>query len=336
MKEGWSVVFTGANQVEVVKESTPEPRSGEVLVEARCTLISTGTEGIIFARLFDPGTHWDRWVQYPFHPGYSFVGRVQAVGPGVDHVHVGDRVAARANHRQYTNLPAQSLYPIPEGISDEDAAWFGLANIVQIAIRRAEHSLGDSVVIVGLGLLGQLVVQYVRLMGARVVVAVDPAARRLEMAKSHGATHILPLEAEAAVDEVLRLTGGGADVVYDVTGHARVFSSCLRMSRRLGKVVLLGDTGSPGQQCLTPDVVTRGLRIIGSHDSNAPHISDDPAVWDHHRMAQLFYEYVLRGDMRVSDLVTHRYSPLEAASAYAMLRERRSEAMGVIFDWTRL
>ncbi|MGC8668763.1 MAG: zinc-dependent alcohol dehydrogenase [Chthonomonadales bacterium] len=336
MKDGWSIVFTGRNQVEVIREPTPEPGPGEVLLEARCTLISTGTEGIILSRLYDPGTHWDRWVRYPFHPGYSFVGRVVAVGSEVKGFHPGDRVAARANHRQFTVISAESLYPVPAGIADEDAAWFGLANIVQIAVRRAEHSLGDAVVVVGLGLLGQLVVQYARLMGARMVVAVDTADLRLEMARRHGATHTLPMDAASAVDEVHRLTGGGGDVVYDVTGHADVFPHCLRMARRLGKVVLLGDTGSPAKQCLTPDVVTRGLRIIGSHDSNAPQTGADPTVWDHHRMADLFFDYVQRGDMRVSDLVTHRYAPHEAPEAYAMLRERRSEALGVIFDWTRI
>lgn len=336
MKEGWSILFTGVNQVEVVTEVTPEPGPGEVLLEARCTLISTGTEGIIFSHLYDPGTHWDRWVQYPFHPGYSFVGRVVSVGSGVDQVKPGDRVAARANHRQFTTLPAHSLYSVPGAVSDEDAAWFGIANIVQIAVRRASHTMGDAVAVVGLGLLGQLVVQYARLMGARMVIAIDPASRRLDMAKDHGATHTLPIDAATAVDEVIKLTGSGADVVYDVTGHADVFPNCLRMARRLGKVVLLGDTGYPGKQCLTPDVVTRGLHLIGSHDSNAPQTSSDPLVWDHHRMAQLFFEYLQRGDMRVSDLVTHRYAPHEAPEAYAMLRDRRSEAMGVLFDWTRL
>jgi threonine dehydrogenase-like Zn-dependent dehydrogenase len=246
-------------------------------------------------------------------------------------------VAIRANHRQYILTSPQRLYRIPDGVSDEDATWFGLGNIVQIGVRQAEHRLGDSVVVVGLGLLGQLVVQYARLLGARQIIAVDTAGKRLEMACAHGATDALEMSVDAARDEILRLSDGqGADVVYDVTGAPPVFQAALPLLRRFGKLVLLGDTGLPSEQRLTADIVLKGLKVIGAHDSNPPAESSDHAFWNHPQMANLFFTYLQRGDMRVSDLVTHRYSPLEAANAYEMLRTDRASAMGVIFDWSKL
>jgi threonine dehydrogenase-like Zn-dependent dehydrogenase len=123
-------------------------------------------------------------------------------------------------------------------------------------------------------------------------------------------------------------------VVYDVTGHPSSFPAALALPRRLGKVVLLGDVPAPSEQRLTPDVVTRGLRIIGAHDSNPPHDPSDHAWWTHRHMGELFFDYLERGQMKVSHLVTDRYEPEQAAECYAALSADRSAAMGVLFDWT--
>ena len=73
-----TIVFTAKEQVEFVQEPVRDPGSGEVLLRARKTLISTGTESICLSRLFEPGSHWDRWVTYPFFPGYLLCGEVVA------------------------------------------------------------------------------------------------------------------------------------------------------------------------------------------------------------------------------------------------------------------
>jgi threonine dehydrogenase-like Zn-dependent dehydrogenase len=143
--------------------------------------------------------------------------------------------------------------------------------------------------------------------------------------------------AAEAREAVLHLTEGqGVHVVYDVTGAAGVFPAALGLLRRFGRLVLLGDTGTPEAQHLTGDVITRGLRIVGAHDGNPPTESTDHAYWSHPRMTELFFTYLRRGDMRVTDLITHRFAPDQAPQAYDLLRERRSSTMGVIFDWTRV
>jgi threonine dehydrogenase-like Zn-dependent dehydrogenase len=106
--------------------------------------------------------------------------------------------------------------------------------------------------------------------------------------------------------------------------------------RRLGKLLLLGDTGTPGEQRLTSDVMTMGITIISAHDSNPPQEAQDRDWWTKPHMAELFFTYLQRGQMDVESLITHRYSPADAKEAYAMLTTKRAEAMGVIFDWTKL
>jgi 2-desacetyl-2-hydroxyethyl bacteriochlorophyllide A dehydrogenase len=306
-------------------------------VEARCSLISTGTEGICLGRLFEPDSHWDHWVKYPFYPGYNMAGVVREVGAGVSDWKPGDRVAARTGHRLYniTNVEGARLAKIPDAVSDETACWFGMASIAQTGVRAASHKLGDSVVIIGMGLLGQLVTQFVRLMGAREIIAIDTSEPRLQMAKAHGATQTLAMGVAEAHDAVWELTSGrGADVVYDITGHPAVFAPALGLARRFGELLLLGDAGSPSEQRLTSDVILRGVRIIGAHDGHPPVVATDDNYWSVLHMTELFFTYLQREQMRLDDLITHRYKPEQASEAYEMLMTNRSAAMGVVFDWT--
>jgi len=328
------VTFFAKEKVELREEATPEVKAGELQLRATRSLISTGTEMIVLQQNFEPGTHWAGWAVFPFRAGYSFVGRVTKVGAGVEGWKVGDRAACRYWHASEIVQPATACVRIPEGVTDEEATWFGLGKIVQIGVRAAEHKMGDVVVVIGLGPLGQLVTQYARLMGASEVIVIDTAEKRLEWAGAHGATTTLKMTAGQAVDEVKRLSGGrGADVVYDVTGHPKVFATALALPRRFGKVVLLGDAGTPSQQTLTLDVVTRGINIVGAHDGHPPDQPTDLARWSNHQMYELFLKYVARKQIRVGDLITHHFKPAQCQDAYMLLKEKRDQAMGVIFDW---
>jgi 2-desacetyl-2-hydroxyethyl bacteriochlorophyllide A dehydrogenase len=335
--ESLNVVFAAPNEVVLQSEPIAAPDPGQILIETHKSLISTGTECIVLGQKFSAGTHWDRWVKWPFQPGYLNAGQVIAVGTDVEEFRIGDRVATRLSHHQYHTVEAARALLIPDGVDSEEAAWFGLATIVQNGVRKAELIMGDTVVIIGLGLLGQLAVQYARAMGARDIIAIDTAPVRLAMAMAHGATHILEVPVGEAKAQVLAITEGRlADVVFDVTGHHAVFPHALGLARRFGKVLLLGDTGSPEEQRLTSDVMTRGVRIIGAHDMDPPAMANDYHFWTRENMARLFFTYLQRGQMRVTDLVTHRFSPQDAPQAYHVLQTERSTAMGVVFDWTQI
>lgn len=331
------IFFTAKNQVEVRTETISAPAPDQIQVRTRRSLISTGTECIVLGRNYAPGTHWDDWVKSQptgFAPGYLNAGEVVAMGADVSQFQVGDRVACRAGHCSLFNFAADKALAIPDGVSDDAATWFGLAKITQVGVRRAQHQLGDAVVIIGLGLLGQLVTQYVKLCGAREIIAIDISPQRLEMARAHGATHVLEMGVQDALEEVQKITGERlADVVYDITGHPAVFAPALKLARRFGTLLLLGDTGQPAEQRLTNDVVLRGVKVVGAHDGHATKEATDHDFWTEHNMERLFFGFVKRGQMQVADLITHRFAPEQAAQAYHLLQTDRSNVMGVMLDW---
>jgi len=328
------VTFVAKDKVELREEPLAGLKPGEVLVESVRSLISTGTEMIVLTQNFEPGTHWAAWAVLPFRAGYSLVGTVSKIGQGVTRVKVGQRVATRYWHATHVVRPETEVIPIPDGVGDEEATWFGLGKIVQVGVRAAEHVMGDVVVVIGAGPLGQLVTQYARIMGASEVIVIDMAPKRLEWAAAHGATRTLNMPASAALEEVKKFSDGrGADVVYDVTGHPKVFASALPLARRFGRVVLLGDAGTPSQQTLTADVITRGLKIVGAHDGHPPETSNDHVRWGTHQIYDLFFKYIERKQMKVQDLITHRFKPQQCQAAYDLLKTEREKAMGVIFEW---
>jgi 2-desacetyl-2-hydroxyethyl bacteriochlorophyllide A dehydrogenase len=344
------VVFPAPNQVEVIDEPVPGLAPGQVLIEATRSLISTGTESIVLNQTYAPNSHWATWAKMPYRPGYSMAGRITAIGNGVQRFKIGDRVALRHPHMSHAVVGtgeitfddpvAQRLnmrripQPIPDQVSDDEAAWMALGKITQVAPRMAEHQLGDTAVVIGAGVLGQLVVQYAKLAGAADIIAIDTSAMRLEMAARHGATHTLQMPASEALPHVHQLTGGrGADVVYEVTANPRVLESALAMARQFGAVILLGAAPDPSEQRLTGDVVIRGVRLIGAHDLYPPQVNNAYEYWSYPRIVELFFRYIQRGQLNVRDLVTHRFPGRRAPEAYALLQRDRASTLGVLLEW---
>jgi len=326
-----NIVLTGKQQVAIRNEDVPELSPGKLLARTQVSLISTGTESICYRGEMDDGTHWQNWVQYPFYPGYSNVAEVEAIGDGVAGFEIGDRIFCGSPHHQLLMVDADQAVRIPDNISAEAAAWSKLAMIAQTGVRRAELRMGANVVIIGAGPLGQLLTQYVRVMGARQVLVVDPIESRLTMAQAHGATDIFCGSAADAATFVGDHTNGDlADVVFEATGHYAVFPMALPLVRQFGTLMLIGDSPTPSKQVLTADVITRQISIRGTHNEN---LEPDIATWSWARQIELFYTYLQRDQMRVTDLITSRHTPDEAPAVYAKLMNDRADTVGVVFDW---
>jgi threonine dehydrogenase-like Zn-dependent dehydrogenase len=335
--KGRIIVFPEAGKVEIREEEVPAAGSGEVLCRARQSLVSLGTESHCLRGIYDPGTYWEDYIRYPFKPGYSMAAEVVAVGDGVTRHQVGDRVTSWAPHAEIFLQPQDQLFAVPDGVADEEAVWATLARTTQIGVRRAELVLGETAVVVGLGILGQLVSQYLALSGARHVIALDMSKKRLDLARAHGATHALNLPADRARDAVAEITGGGmADVVFDITGHPAVLAPASLLLRKLGRLVLLGDTPTPSRQHLGPRIVGDSIAILGIHGMMYPDAATPFNQWTAEAMTSLFFDYIRSGRMNLSPLITHRVSPLEADRVYHSIAARPEEALGVIFDWSRL
>lgn len=325
-----AVYFAEPRKVEVREEEVGEPGPGQILTRTRVTLLSTGTEMWCYRGEFDEETTWANWVRYPFRPGYQNVGEVVAVGEGVQCPEPGNRVFLTAGHVGYVISDAASAVKVPEGVSDEDAAWAALAFISQTGVRRANHAMGDTAVVIGLGPLGQMVVQYLRVIGLREILAIDTVRLRLDAALAHGATAAFCGSAADARDFVLEHTDGMlADVVYDVTGHYAVLPMALKLARDFGTVELIGDTPHPSKQHITQDILARQVTLIGTHNVKL----GPGAFWTLQRQVELFYLYVSRGQMRAADLITHRFRPEEAPECYRLLETDRGSTIGVMFDW---
>ncbi len=322
------VVFKGKREVGIEQFELGDPGVGEVMVRTLTSIMSTGTENIVFNRDFDEGTHWDNWVKYPFYPGYASCGIVENVGRGVTKFCPGNRVAVAKGHSSGHIVPESECFHVPVQMADEDVPWFNLAKISAMGAKVANISLGTSVVVVGAGPIGQMAIRWAVAAGAYPIIAVDSVRMRIEMAEKGGATHGIVRPLGDAVEDIIGICGGvGPETVIDSTGHHQVFDDALKVAGKFGRVVILGDTGSPSSQHLSSEVMSKGLHIVAAHSSH------ETAEWNMGKITGLFFGMVCSGRFSLSVLNTHKFAPEECAGAYRLANEKRSETMGIIFDW---
>ncbi len=322
------LVFHAKQHVEVESFELPELTDGEICVKCQYSLMSTGTENIVFNRLFDAGTHWDHWVQYPFYPGYAAAGIVEKVSPDVTTVSPGDRVVYRAGHSSHAVLKAAACYPVPKGIPSESAIWFALAKIAFHGAHAAQYRLGDTVLIIGAGPIGQMSLRWARAAGALRIIVVDPVAERSGISTAGGAHTYLASTADLVRDDVLAANDGQLPgVIIDSTGHPAAFAAALNLAAQHGRVVILGDTGQPARQALTCDVIMKGLSITGVHDGH------QLQGWNEGTMTALFFPLVQDKRFSLEGLNSHIFTPAQCMEAYTTANRDRGRTMGILFDW---
>ena len=323
------ILFTADKEVKFDEFSPPPLDAGLVRVRALYSLMSTGTENIVLNQLYERDSEWGK-LTYPRGTGYSFVGVVEEIGPGVLGLQVGDRVAGSFQHASVVVDRAENCIRIPDHIDARDAVWFALAKIAFIGARAANYSLGKRVVIVGAGPIGQMSVRWAAAAGLRSIVAVDAMELRLKLAHAGGAnaTVALPLE-HAAPDIRTALGGQDPALIMDTTGNEKVFGHALSLAGRKARIVVLGDTGTPSQQCLSSHVLRKGLTIVGAHNS----LNDE--IWNTRTIVEFLFGLMQSGRFSVAGLNTHYFAPADCRSAYALANTRRGETMGIVFDWTR-
>ncbi|KAH8689685.1 putative chlorophyll synthesis pathway protein BchC [Talaromyces proteolyticus] len=332
-----NIIFPSQGKVHVELQDVPPPQDREILCKANVSLVSIGTETHCLRGIYDPGTYWEEYIQYPFAPGYSMAAVVVQLGPGVTKFKVGDRVTTWAPHAQYFIANQDHLVIVPEGIEDEEAIWATLARTTQLGVRRAELAMGESACVVGLGILGQLVTQYLALCGVRHLIVIDTSQSRLDLAIKYGATHAICLPAEDAIAEVEKTTDGKmVDVVFDITGFPSVLASASKFLRKLGRLVLLGDSPTPSKQSLGPRIVGNSISILGIHGFMFPETETPFNMWTAENMTSLFFDYVQRKRMNVKGLLTHRCSPLDADEVYNSLAKKGDAVLGIALDWEKL
>lgn len=330
-----SLWVTAPGRVELRPGEVPAPGPGEVLVRARCSLVSTGTELTFVAADGRPGSVWDEIGRLPRAIGYSQVGEVVDLGPGVDRSWLGRRVHSRAPHAAWAARALDRLQPIPDEVSDEDATFTTLASVVMNGLRRARLTWGESVAVFGLGLLGQLSVRLADAVGASPIFGVELSAYRLGKLPRGPGVHALEGGDVAALREAVLAKNRGrlADVVVELTGAAELIPEELELLRDQGRFLLLSSPRAATRFDFHDLCNRRSLTIVGAHGASHPAVATPDHPWTARRHDELFLDWLAAGRLSVAELVSHRFPFDRAEEAYSLLGERRGEAVGVILDW---
>ena len=330
-----TVVFPEKGKVVLEDRQPPVPGIGELLIQTERTLISTGTELTMMTGDFPPGSFWDNYTRYPVLPGYCNIGTVIGLGKDVDKKWLGQRVGSWGGHARQVVVPAAECRPVLHDIPSEQAAFFTLGEIVMHGVRRSGIRWGESAVVNGLGLIGQLAVQFCHIAGARPVFGVDISPNRLGYLPEFPS--IVPVNpvTTSLVEKGHRLTRERkADVVFETTGNPDLIPKQFEVLRDQGRYVVLSSPRGKTSFDFHDLCCAPSYTIIGSHNYSHPKYATPDNPWTLLRDGELFFDYLAEGALQIERLISHRSSYTEACALYEALVRDRSTAMGVILDWT--
>lgn len=319
------LVFPDKHRCEV-EEAELEERlgPGEVLVRIRASLVSAGTELAMFNREHRGFDEPDfAYAKYPFRPGYAAAGEIVS---GAGDLKPGTRVLLGSNHATFTKAKAEHVRILPDDLPDEHAPFQRLLSIAMTSPRMAPAKLGEQVVVIGMGLVGNLCAQLYALSGAGTVAGVDLSEARLRKAADCGVPLQFHVAQRPLVEWVKDLGKRGAELVVEATGSPRAINDALKAVADRGIVVLLG---SPrGKMELDPyfDIHRKGCAVIGAHGRNVDKLTqlrDDP----------LLLEWIRTERVKVAPLITHRMPMTEGLRAFEGLRDKPDEYLGVILTY---
>lgn len=259
---------------ETILEELPSPqvKRGHVLIQTTKSLVSLGTERMLVefgkSNLISKARQQPDKVKMvldkiktdglmptletvfnklgePLPLGYCNVGKVIEVGEGVSEFKVGDRVASNGGHAEFVCIPKNLVAAIPDNVSDEQAAFTVIGSIGLQGIRLCDPTIGETIVVTGLGLIGLMTAQLLKANGCN-VIGIDFDQSKLDLAKKWGITTINPAQGEDPVKTVMQLTDNvGADgvIITASTKSNDVISQAAQMSRQRGRIILVGVIG---------------------------------------------------------------------------------------------
>ena len=367
---------TGAVQVESVP--VPALKSGHLLVQVRRSVISAGTERASVELRKAP--LWQLAKQRPelvtkvleqvrqfgllqtfrrvnarlestVALGYSAAGVVIAVGDGVTEFKPGDRVACAgagsANHAEYVVIPKNLCAKIPKGVEFEQAAYTTIGAIALQGVRQTGPTIGETVVVIGLGIVGQLTLQILKANGCK-VVAIDLDPWAVKIASNAGADIVL-VRGEADVQNVVRsfTKGVGADAVIITAGTKSNDPVNLagELCREKGRVVVVGDVGMelPRGPYYMKELDFRLSRSYGPGRYDPAYEeqgNDYPAGyvrWTENRNMQEFLRLVATKQVDVAKVTTHHFPVEKAPAAYALITNRNAykyeKYLGIVLEY---
>ena len=345
------ILFTASGIAELLEcELREDLAPNEVLVRTVVTTLSSGTErdallGVNGNAREDPapgedvgprpiGTKFDT----PRMLGYSGSGIIEAVGEGVTSVVPGDRVQVSSGfHASYQIAKEKDVVKISDRITWNEAALAHISNFSLAGVRKLRPEIGESAIVMGLGILGMNAVQYLRLAGASPVIAVDFKKERRDLALRFGADYALDPGMENFTERVKELTHGGANCCVEVTGSGKALNQALDCMARFGRVSLLGCTRISD---FTVDFYRKvhypGIHLIGAHTGARPQLESHDGYWTDRDELTNIFRLIEAGRINLSDMISEVHSPYECGPVYTRLHSDKDFPLCVQFDWQRL
>ncbi|WP_079141571.1 bi-domain-containing oxidoreductase [Streptomyces sp. LUP30] len=279
--------------------------------------------------------------------GYSLCGVVEQVGAGIDDVKAGDLVACAGNehalHAELNWVPKNLYAPVPDGLAPRHAAFGTVGSIALQGVRQGESRLGEVALVVGLGLIGQLVVQLLAASGV-LVVGADPDPTRCELAERLGAAACGDPGSAAVEGAVAELTGGhGVDQVYLAAGGGsnQPVELAARLSRDRGRVVDIGKCrlDLPWNAYYEKELDVRFSRSYGpgrydpSYELEGRDYPIGYVRWTERRNLACFLDLAARGRVDVEPLISHVADFDDAVETYRRLKDGELKAVAVLFGY---
>jgi len=339
MSKNLSIYFTRPCVAELCEGEIKAIDDNEVLVKLAVSTVSSGTEraNLIGEKNVRPSKSVTD-VPFPRISGYSSAGVVMQVGKQVRSVAIGDRVALSwSTHSKYVVIAENNVHKIlDDKISFSEAALWTIGTFPLAAIRKCGLEMGESAIVMGLGVLGLVGVKLLRAAGAAPIVAVDPVAEKRAYALELGADYAFdPYDPDFA-QKVKEVTDGGANVALEITGIGAGLDGVLDCMAKFGRIALLGCTRDKE---FTIDYYKKvhgpGISLIGAHTNARPKVESSRGMWTTHDDVMALQRMHRLGRLDLSSLVEETHSPEEAPEVYQRLATEKSFPL-VQFDWSRL
>lgn len=353
-------------ETKLVDVPCPQTRTGSLLISTSKTLVSAGTERMLIdfgkANFIDKARQQPDKVKMvlgkiktdglvstveavrskldqPLPLGYCNVGTVlESGGTKFD---VGTRVVSNGNHAEVVRVPKNLCAKVPDNVSDEAAAFTVLGAIALQGIRLVKPTLGECVVVTGLGLIGLVTVQLLRANGCR-VLGIDFDSSKCELARKYGVETVDLSKGEdpiKAAEAFSRGRGVDAVIITASTKSNEPVSQAATMSRKQGRIVLVGVVGL---ELSRADFFEKELTFqvscsygAGRYDSEYEEKGNDYPVgyvrWTEQRNFEAVLDMMSSGVLDVESLITHRYSIEDALEAYKCLDDKSS--LGIVLDY---
>ena len=326
------IVFTEFHHAELLEVELREMKDNEVLVETEYTVISGGTERANIMGMPNAGG-----MKFPKSVGYCGIGKVIQAGPAVENIAVGDRVLIyHGHHMKYNIRPESDVTKVEDdSIPSLEAAPVIIASMGLGGVRKLELELGESAMVMGLGLLGIFALQFCRLSGAYPVIAADLNPARRELALKLGADYAFDPSAPDFVEQVRAATGGkGVRGIVEVTGVSLAMKQALECASWMGRIALLGCTRiSDCPIDFYMQVHRPGVKLIGAHNFIRPKVDSYPHHWTHQDDCKAILSLLAAGRIQTAPILSRVVSPADCTDIFNELCDDPHFPMGTVFDW---